>query len=343
MTKIFNVMMCRDLGGLQQVFLDYNEALDKEGYEVINIISNRSAIKKKLKPNSFLSLPNFFPWCLISKLYLATLIKKHQPSIIIAHGGRSINFSTFLPKEKRPPIVGVAHGYTAKRLKKCDYIIAITRKLREYMIDNNFPDQNIYVVNNTVKVDHDFLSPQKNQKVIIGVMARLEVNKGIQHLINAINILVKNSIHVELVVAGDGPSLPHLQGIVTKYRLESYVKFIGWIDDKEKFFKEIDIYCCPSEHEPFGMVVIEAMAHNVPVLATDSEGPGEIITHNKNGFIAKNKSMLDIAEKLEFMINDWSNTEKVCKQAYEEVKVKYNLNNLGSKLANVISKISENK
>ena len=78
--RIFNIMMSRDLGGIQQSFLDYSTALKNEGEEVIDITSSFAKINEKL-PTS-IKLPNLFQWCIFSKIYLRLLIAIYRPDIL---------------------------------------------------------------------------------------------------------------------------------------------------------------------------------------------------------------------------------------------------------------------
>ncbi|MGL4371993.1 MAG: glycosyltransferase, partial [Alphaproteobacteria bacterium] len=128
--RVFNIMLCRGLGGTEQAYLDYSEALAQEGVEVINISSARASINKFQK-NS-LKLVNLVPWCLISKLQLHILMKRYKPDLVIAHGGKAIKFSASA-KPKDVKLVGVTHLYKESYLKKADYLIAITEHLKQYM------------------------------------------------------------------------------------------------------------------------------------------------------------------------------------------------------------------
>src|SRR5690606_14555844 len=56
------------------------------------------------------------------------------------------------------------------------------------------------------------------------------------------------------------------------------LRFAGWVEDKAAFFDAIDLFVLPSLHEPFGIVLLEAFAHGVPAVTTETEGPREIVT-----------------------------------------------------------------
>ena len=117
------------------------------------------------------------------------------------------------------------------------------------------------------------------------------------------------------------------------------IKLLGWIRSKEKFFNKIDIFCSSSRIEPFGIVIIEAMARGIPVVSTKCNGPLDIITDKKNGLLIEinNKSELkkaitqlkynvELRKKLSF------NAEESYKKNFTFNKYKKNINSIISKL-----------
>jgi glycosyltransferase involved in cell wall biosynthesis len=74
---------------------------------------------------------------------------------------------------------------------------------------------------------------------------------------------------------------------VVHHGIENYIKWIPWIgDDLATYYGAADIFVCPSLYEPFGLVVLEALATGTPVVATHKGGPSEIIRNGVNGFVA---------------------------------------------------------
>jgi len=334
--KIFNVMMCRDLGGLQQVFLDYSKSLNLHGHKVINVTSSNAIINKSL--GNAIKLPNLFSWCLISKLYFWLLTFLYKPDIIICHGGRAINFATAL--RSGMPAVGVTHGYNFKRLKKCNYLITITKSLKGSMIENGYPKERIFLLPNMVDIDVPYAKPKNFMNpVIIGALGRFVSNKGFQHLMLAIKILINQKKDVALILAGAGEEENNLRNQAVELGITDKITFIGWVHDKKDFFDKIDVFCCPSEHEPFGMVILEAMKYSKPIVATESEGALEILHHKHDALLAKNKSPEDIAKQISYLIEHSDIAKTITKNAYAKLVNKYHITSLGSKLSKIMQNI----
>ena len=183
--RVFNIMLSRDLGGIQQAYIDFNEALVYENHEVINISSINAKVNTSLTPNN--KLLNLVPWCFLSKAYLGRLIKKYQPDFIICHGNRAINFSCYA-KNHNLKIIGITHNYSFKHLKKCDFIITLSNSLRQNLIDNNILESKLLKLSNMIRINTEY-KPFTRYKtpVTIGSFGRFVEKKGFSYLIEAIN------------------------------------------------------------------------------------------------------------------------------------------------------------
>lgn len=97
-------------------------------------------------------------------------------------------------------------------------------------------------------------------------MARLVEGKGVEVVIEALAKLPK---HFTLTVAGDGDKRVELEALVEQLGLAERVEFTGWIngEQKETLLRKADLFCLPSTYDSFGMVFIEAMAFDLPVVA----------------------------------------------------------------------------
>lgn len=97
-------------------------------------------------------------------------------------------------------------------------------------------------------------------------MARIAEGKNVDVVIKALALLPEN---VMLTVAGDGPLLNDCKILVQQMDLINRVTFTGWVsnDEKEQLLRNADLFCLPSTYDSFGMVFIEAMAFDLPVIA----------------------------------------------------------------------------
>lgn len=335
--RIFNIMMARDLGGIQQSFIDYSTALTKEGHEVVNVTSSFAKINKSL-PNS-IKLPNLFQWCIISKLYLRILISIYKPNVLLAHGGRAISFAhSFKPRSI--PLIGIAHNYKTKRLKKCDYIISVTKILIDYLASQGFSRKKIFHIPNMSKIFHHYQEKQYKKPIVIGSFGRFVTKKGFNYLIEAIALLKSQGHNIRLLIGGSGEEENALKKLVRDLNLIEEVTFLGWIEDKDKFFEQIDIFCLPSTSEPFGIILLEAMERSTPIVATKSGGPTEILQDKKDALLTEIESPQDLANKLSALIIDEKKARVLSYSAYLRLAKNYDIKIVGKKLASILNQIN---
>ncbi len=341
--KLFNIMLSRDLGGIQQSFLDYSSALRCAGHEVQEITSVASKINHKIQPNN-IKLVNVGTWDPISPRQLRTSMHKHSPDAIIAHGNRAIKFAL---KAKQVgqidiPIIGVAHNYNLKWIKKCDYIFSITKHLKDYLTAHGAYKNNIFILPNMIdSTGFKYHPPSLNSSdpIIIGVKARLVKKKGVEILLQSLARLKRNGIRFKALIAGDGPDLKTLKLHVTQMGLKSHIEFLGWVHDKKSFFDKIDILCVPSLHEPFGIIVLEGMLHSKPIICSKSEGPSEILTDTQDALMFDVGSNKDLSDQLMLLIKDDKLRRALAQQAFENVCMKYSVAIVSNILDKTLPKI----
>ena len=78
----------------------------------------------------------------------------------------------------------------------------------------------------------------------------------------------------------------------------------GWTDQPEAFYAAIDLFCLPYRNEPFGLVLIEAMAHGLPVVATLCNGPLGIVTPERDGLLTPPGEAAPLAAALRRLLGD---------------------------------------
>ena len=143
----------------------------------------------------------------------------------------------------------------------------------------------------------------QNEQVKIACMARLVDGKGVDLVIRAMTHLPE---HVELIIAGDGNRENDYKALVSRLGLESRVAFLGWISGAEKveLLTSADLFCLPSRYDSFGMVFIEAMAFNLPVVAYNWGPIGDVVS-SEVGLCCEKAESEEVADCLHSVINNF--------------------------------------
>lgn len=169
-------------------------------------------------------------------------------------------------------------------LTQVDQVIAISPALSEELTAFE-PGVKIKVVGESVRTD--FFVRANNHAIErrptkrFFVAARLAEQKGLPHLIKAVELLARRGMNsFELVIGGDGPDRMELQNLTKALGVADRCQFIGPLDREQvrKGMQDCDVFVLPSLHETFGVVVGEAMACGKPVIVTRCGGPEFVVT-----------------------------------------------------------------
>ena len=108
--------------------------------------------------------------------------------------------------------------------------------------------------------------------------------------------------------------------------MEKYVKILPFSDDVSEFYNVIDLFLFPSGGETFGMVLIEAMISEVPILAVHYDSPPEILKDGEFGYLYDNRVLSSFISHFKNIMNDINRFEKV------KIAKDYALNNYSKEL-----------
>ncbi len=122
------------------------------------------------------------------------------------------------------------------------------------------------------------------RKLIVCV-ARLEPEKDLATLVRAMKRIQTTEPQAICLIAGDGSEKAKLQATIDNLALGKSVKLLGFVRDTLSLIHASDLFVLPSLAEPFGLVLLEAMALSKPVVATCAGGPLEIVSEDETGFL----------------------------------------------------------
>ncbi|MBN2065646.1 MAG: glycosyltransferase family 4 protein [Candidatus Thermoplasmatota archaeon] len=148
---------------------------------------------------------------------------------------------------------------------------------------------------------------EKFPNTTVVTVCRLVPYKRVDDLLRAIQLLESAVPDINLKIVGSGPQKDYLQKLSKKLDIEHKVDFLGRINDTRdliKVLKKSHVFALPSIVEGFGMVVIEAMAADIPYVASDIPPIREVTDGGIGGLLCKPKNHADLAEKLRLLLTD---------------------------------------
>jgi glycosyltransferase involved in cell wall biosynthesis len=157
-------------------------------------------------------------------------------------------------------------------------------------------------------------------RFLIGIVGRLQPDKGQDRVVEAIHILRARGCDVHgLVVGGNAWNLapeyePRLHALVNQLGLDTDVTFTGQVADARVLIASLDALVNASVTEGCPLVLLEAMAVGTPIVASaDSGGPAEVIEHNRSGLLSPSRDPSDLADELERLVT----SAELCRQLAE--------------------------
>jgi glycosyltransferase involved in cell wall biosynthesis len=188
--------------------------------------------------------------------------------------------------------VNLAHRWVQART---DYSIAISEAVRDRMLARReAPEARITVVPNGLSCDDSALAPPAAIRAEFGIpadaplivcVARLEPEKDIATLLAAMPSVLKSQPDARAVIVGDGSQRPALAQDVERLQISHAVQLAGFREDALAVIRAGDLFVLPSVAEPFGLVLLEAMALAKPVVAIHAGGPREIVVEGETGLL----------------------------------------------------------
>jgi glycosyltransferase involved in cell wall biosynthesis len=220
---------------------------------------------------------------------------------------------------------------------KWNKIISVSKFTANRLIKNKILQSKIKIIPNGIFLK-DFQGKEKVYKEpTICAISRLTPKKRIKDIIKAIYLVKKEIPNIKLIIVGKGNEIIKLKRLTKELNLEKNIKFTGFVKEHKnviKILKKSQIFCLPSTLEGFGIVILEAMAANIPYICSDIEVLKEVTKNGIGGLIFKRKNYKDLAKKIQQLIKDKNLYSKKIKEAKKEIK-KYDWNIISKKIEEI--------
>ncbi len=305
--RVLQAMAGAEFGGAESFFVRLALALRAAGLDQRVVIRRHRKRAETLRGGGIdvTELPFGGPLDLRSRWMFRRQTAAFGPRVVMTWMNRA---TRFCPRGRRHGFVHVARlggYYDLKYYRHCDHLIGNTPDLVDYLTRQGWPAERAHFLPNFVSADRRPPLPRRHLSTpdsvpLVLALGRLHRNKAFDVLLDAL-VRVPDAY---LWLAGDGPLRRDLEIRAGHLGIKPRVRFLGWRDDTAELFAACDLFVCPSRHEPLGNVVLEAWAQEVPVVATDSLGPGTLIEHNQSGLLVPVDDSRRLAEAMRYLLDD---------------------------------------
>ena len=353
--------------------------IERQNYEIAKALSEIAEVKIIANKKGRIFLPFFAPYALIKALLLfrkydvlllgdgvisiigwfAKLFYK-KPVLSIVHGlDINYNSASLGVWYEKLLIILYQKLWVNVFLKKIDKLIAVGNETIRVGIKAGIPGEKFVFIPNGVDTKNIRRSREKfnfkkilgqyaeNKKIIL-TLGRLAKRKGVAWFIE--NVMPELDNNILYVIAGKGEDKKAIEKAIEKTELQNRVKLLGNINDEEKLklYGSADIFVQPNikvkgDMEGFGLVVLEAAACELPVVASELEGLKDAIQNGKNGFLAKPYNNENFKRKIEYLLNDDDFRKKFGQRARQYTIENYGWQKIAERYLEEIEKAIDNQ
>lgn len=171
-------------------------------------------------------------------------------------------------------------------------------------------------------VREEFFSIERSpQKQVVSV-GRLSKQKNYHLLIEAFSLIANKHEDYQLNIYGAGVLFEELQKLINSLNMENHIKLCGATTDVSAVLKSASLFVLSSDHEGMPNCLMEALAAGVPSISTDCPcgGPRMLINDNENGILVPVNDVETMAEKIDYMLSNVDEAERMGKNAREKAK-----------------------
>jgi len=242
-------------------------------------------------------------------LRLARAIGKARADIVHTHLSTASLWGAWGARIAGTPSVATVQGQnTATCYRFVDRLIANSRAVKQHIVDQGIPADRIDVVYNAIDVSafSRTLSTKEAKRrlgldpdrFVVGTAAHLSPKKGHADLLQSARRVIQQVPDAHFVFLGDGPMRAELTASAEQWGIASRVSFLGFRRDVPEVMSAYDVFVLASWWEPFGLVVVEAMALGVPVIGTRAGGAPEVVVEGQTGLLVPPKNPQALAEAI---------------------------------------------
>ncbi|TQR15367.1 N-acetyl-alpha-D-glucosaminyl L-malate synthase BshA [Psychrobacillus soli] len=317
------------IGGSGVIATELGKMLAEKGHEIHFITSSQPFRLNKMYPsitfhqvevNSY-SVFQYAPYDIALANKMAEVIIDEQLDVLHVHYAMPHAVCAILAKDMAKSDIGIVttlHGTDITVLgddsslsgairygiEKSDIVTAVSHSLVSQTMELIQPDQEIETIYNFVDEQEYYKKDPGNLKELLGIAAHEKVVihvsnfrkvKRVQDIVKSFE-LIRKELPAKLLLVGDGPEKHPVMEYVRGTSIEQDVLFLGKQENLSELYTISDLMLLLSQKESFGLVLLEAMACEVPCIATNVGGIPEVITHGENGYLVELGDTQKVAE-----------------------------------------------
>ncbi len=275
-----------------------------EGRPLIEYLTDRN-----ITPVSWTTWGKFDPRTLWR---FAALIGERQVDIVHTHLTTATLLGSLAARFTQTPCAATVHGFTsAFCYRYVDRLITVSNAVKRHMVRQGIPARKITVLYNGIPLErYQPLAINEAKRALgfptesyrVGIFGRLSSEKGHECLLKAWPEVTAHVLGARLMVVGAGQNEAALKEQAKRLNLRDSVEFTGFISDPRSLMSACDLVVVPSLKEGFGLAAVEAMALERPVVASDTGGLAEVVSHKETGILVPPNQPEELADAIRLLL-----------------------------------------
>jgi glycosyltransferase involved in cell wall biosynthesis len=268
-------------------------------------------------------------------------IQEDEVDLVHTHGYKADLYGYLAAWRCHKPVVATCHNWVGgtaalgiynhldrMALKKFNALAAVSDAVAQRLLAFGVPPEKIKTIANGIDVTaFERAQPlpllKDEGSIVVGVVARLDLQKGFEYLLRAARELCKTFPDLKIVIAGEGPDRNRIEEMIQQYGLQSSVVLAGQQSNMPAVYAAMDIFVLPSLNEGLPMTVLEAMAASKPVIATRVGAIPSVIRDGENGLLVAPKDSEGLRNAVASLLNDPERRRQLGDQAHAWVSQNY--------------------
>jgi glycosyltransferase involved in cell wall biosynthesis len=225
------------------------------------------------------------------------------------------------------------YGIDRVCLPRYEVVICVSEDLRQCCLKCGVSPKRCVLIENAIDtVEFSRRLPVEEAKAqlglhsgrfVIGSVGRLSAEKGYDVLIRAVDQLIRAGLNIELLIAGEGDEKSRLETLISELGLGQFVRLLGYRADTRELYEALDLYVLSSYREGLPNVLLEAMALEVPVVATRIAGVPRLVRHQETGLLVEPGDVEGLAAAITHLFENPSDRARLAASGRQRVERDY--------------------
>ena len=341
MKKVFHVITKLELGGAQKVVLMTLERLPADEYDRALLTGTEGLLvhdAMQIPGVRVLWIPSLFREIrpikdVVTFFKLWQVFRREKPDVVHTHSSKAGILARWAAKFAAVPVIfHTVHGFSFNDFQRpivrgtYQWLERVTAGITDKLVMVSYANaekgekvgifkRSDWILCRAGIYLEEFMKtrPRKRKlnewgipanRVIVGMVSNFKPQKSPVDFVEVAARVLKHTLSVHFVMAGDGELRPEVEARIRKYGIDGNFTLLGWQHDMPETYRNLDVVVLTSLWEGLPCVFSEAMASGLPVVATNVDGAREAIIHGENGFLHEPHDIDAMANSVLTLVTD---------------------------------------